>query len=167
MKKLLLALLLLLPFQASAATTHNYVCTDWLLAGGMTCSGGTLSMSGQGGRTANDYNAGAVDFNLYGTATWYVSFVVTRTAGDNIRLRCYDGTDFCPSVSVSATIVDEPIDMTGRSDPAGLAISNDIGPVLYYEGDISNICVSDTLGACAGGGAAPFRAFIATILWFL
>ena len=167
MKKLLLALLLLLPFQTNAATTHHYGCAD-LTSTWNSCTDGVWTTTGASSKYLSDNNGVVLDMSV--ADTWYVSFVVTRSAGDNIRLRCTFTTgnpDNCPSVSVAATVVDEVVDATGMVNPVGLQIGNDIGPVNYYEGTVGSVCVSDTLGACAGGGAAPFRAFIATILWFL
>lgn len=149
---------------AHAASTHHYICSEFTLGGGVlaSCTGSTITFNSNTstGPSLTAYDS-APTFDLEPTKTWYVSFVVTRSGGDNIRLRCYNGVQFdCPTsgtagVSVSSTIVDQAITSSSATAHTGIYFSNDFGPVLYYNGTISAICVSDTIGACAGG--VPFQ----------
>jgi len=89
-------------------------------------------------------------FNLQDTGTWYVSFLWSGTGTP--RYSCNGTVDNCArNLAGSSPVVDAVLSTAGASAALGLYFNDNTGT---FAGDISEICISDTEGACAGGSSA-------------
>src|SRR3989344_7301815 len=99
MRKLLIILLLSLPFSAHAVSTHHYVCSDMSLSVGVTCTDSPFKETFPGVATQyfGDYTSQV--FNLVGK-TWYVSYTTTGSFS-GVEMYCAsssNGGGECPHV---------------------------------------------------------------------
>jgi len=149
MKKVLCTFLLgfFVPGFVFAATTHHYVCTDFTDDATITCgstnvvtypsAGNNVGVLGDIGASVNWTNGQSLYFSATYTGTG--SYKV-RTNGD-----VNDGTFI---TGLSGDQVDHAFTGgTGNTTNYVRVVSDGT-----FNGTLSDICVSDTLGACAGGG---------------
>lgn len=153
MKKLFTPLLVLIVLfslsipQTKAATVHHYVCADMGVNGNATCTGNVWTNTGGTGGTG--YTPGS-SYNLSPLgATYYISETTTGTPMGQIT----DGiTSSCCGFTAS-TLTAQPETNTWGATAAGFQFFNG-GSGAYT---ISNLCVTDTPGACESAGTPAFN----------
>lgn len=129
----LLGIILASPVGAFAETTHHYVCTDFTTQSPWSCSSDSLDSTGW---TSGGQDAYAYDINWSGTV--YISYTTTQT---NTRIF----GEISGEYNLSGNQTDYAINTGGGGIDFNVHQTSE-------KGVISNICVSDTIGACAGGG---------------
>ena len=135
--------------------THNFTCSDFDATGGsVSCTGSTITFSGAGSYISDDNGT----FTM-ANGTWY--FNATYSGTGPYRMLCGPtGSPACntPSQHVFNSTQSDysyTVDAGGagtlyiRNDPAG-------GPFI---GDISSICITDTLGGCDEAPVATSTSF--------
>ncbi len=151
MKRLLFSLFvatfLFLAPQVQAVTTINYTsCAIWSFEGNGSCTGSSVISASS--------NGGAFDgtpTNNLGTATWYVSFIVNS---GTVVANC--GGCGCTGTGPGTKGAGSYVDLQYISAcTQGLYFHNNTA------WNVSNICISDTVGQCV---AAP--AVSAFFGWF-
>jgi len=124
----------------SLAAHTAFVCSDFSLSGSATCVN-----TGPAPSTAVIGLPGHGHVNTTGTypySTWYVSTVV-----DDGGVGLYDlNTDHSTGITVSGNQTDAVI--TGAVSGDHFYVSDDSGSDTF-NGNVSEICISDTLGECA------------------
>lgn len=129
----------------NAVSTHNYICADFDALSGATCSGNTITFHTGVSEYISDDNGTFTMSN----GTWYLS-VVYSGSGTARWLCGPTGTPTCNTPSThgfTTTLVAEPF--TVDSGGAGtLYFRNDLSG--YFAGTLTNICITDTDGACEG-----------------
>jgi len=144
-----LVIFMALPLAASAAVTHHYVCADLsTTAGSPTCSNDAWTFSDVEIQTKTDISGAVLD--LQG-GNWFVSWV--QTGGEEIRYLCDNYPTSCSYNGHTATFVDQSWNVSGGT-ATGFSITNNVGGGDYNNGVISEVCISDTVGACASSGTA-------------
>jgi len=134
------------PMSAGAVSTHNYTCADFSMFDGTptgSCASDIVSLSGTGGA----YDYGPPAFPIPVSSTWYLSLVYTGTGTGQATLIC-PSTDG-PTVNLTGDLSDATI-VAGTGGDCGLRLRANSS----FSGDLSSICITDTLGGC-GGGPSP------------
>lgn len=126
---------------AQASTTHTYVCSNITLGADSTCTGGSSSLSLTIPNTNNSsaYDNAGTALNV-NNATWYVTMTVSGTGTYNVTCSGSCSGGFTGTGSVT----DHSATFSGTGSQ-GIDITNNGNS---FNGTISYLCVSDTLGAC-------------------
>lgn len=151
-------IMLVSPLTVFAVTTYNLNCTNdgtWKSngTGFATCSGANFNVSAPSGAywesTASLFSGGG---------SWYVSFTYSGSGAERFGDIVSTNDQYYSSSQVAANL--------GSGLSGTFVMYNNLaGPGGSFVGTISNLCITDTSGACEGGGAPPPR-FNPFILFF-
>lgn len=140
----------IVPSSTYAATTHHYVCSDTTTGGGgiaPSCSGNTYSFIGVEG-SLQDYPP----VFLIPRGTWYLT--ATYSGSGTAHIQFLSGTDnnLYPDYTFTSSISDAVIDTTGSPGDDNRIEIGDRNGGGSFTGTLTDICITDTPGDCAGGG---------------
>jgi len=134
---------LFFPLVSDAFTTHNYVCSDFhSIAGGATCTGNTATYTGSGGYVFDNTSIGG-NLSPSGGESYYITF--TASGSGTGYIQCGGSNNDGTPVSFSGSVTDQPFSCGSPNTSGGLVV----GDNSSFVGTVTDICVSDTLGACA------------------
>jgi len=125
-----------LPATVLALDTHNYICTDWTLSAGASCSANTLSIN-------TGYDAYDATHILLNNSTYYITFTTDTT----VRLDC-TGAGSCGSNAAgtnysAGTYEDIELTITGGNMGIYWTTNGTTATGIY------DICTTGTIGGCA------------------
>lgn len=134
-------LLLFVPQFAFAANTHHYVCADFSSLASATCTGSTLTITDTGS------GAFAQDTSVFSMApgTWFVSLTVTSYTTGTGYVRQHPLGAGTERDFTSVTLTDASFT---AANTAFIGLGS-TGGGTPYQGSVTNICITDTIGGCA------------------
>jgi len=129
-----------LPLVSFASTSHTFVCGELTNPDGASCSSGSWSKAS----AFSVYDVSGLIYPM-STGTYYATFTVANGSGNVFNLTCTNGT--CGSTAYSnGSYTDEPI-VVSAATSGGIYFNGVSGGYL-----VGDICITDTIGGCAGGG---------------
>jgi len=139
------------PATAHAAVTVNYVCTDFTLDAGITCTVATPTWTGGGAAAQGKAGTGG-GHNWPNSSTLYYSATGSSWTGSGYRFKCSgDVNDGAYTTEGNGAVTAVSFTCAGGNTTNDLRISNQPNAETNT-GAIATICVTDTSGACEGGG---------------
>jgi len=152
-KKFIFAVVLFfgLAFSVSALVLHNYICADWSFGGGGSCTSDTLNLNGAGSEGTGS------GFNLSNSTTYYVSYTAVGSGNIRVSLRGNSTNSAEPNLSGSQT------DYSLTTGAGNSTIYLNFYDNNSFSGTLSNICITDTVGACTPTPSPSITAATTTV----